>query len=269
MSDQAPPKSKSDPIWIWGLPLAPVTAGQLLRGVEDLIGAREPSYFITANLNYAMLTDRNDDLREINRHAAYVVADGMPLVWASRWRGTPLPERVAGSDFLFMLCKMAAERGHRLFLLGGEPGVAELAMTRLRERYPALQVVGVESPPFRPLSAEEHEAMIERVRAARPEILLVAFCQPKGGRWIFANYRTLGVPICVQVGASLDFAAGKVNRAPRWLQIIGLEWAYRMALEPRRLAGRYLDNAVFMLRCCLGAAGSSTAESPGSGSADG
>lgn len=237
-----------EPVWVLGLPLAPLTNAQLPAMVGALVEARTPSYFITANLNYAMLTDRHADLRAINREAAFLVADGMPLVWASRRMSTPLPERVAGSDFLFAVCELAADRGYRIFMLGGAPGVGEAARANLEARYPGLQVVGVESPPYRTLSDDEHRALFDRIREARPDLLLVAFGQPKGERWIFDNYRALGVPVSVQVGASLDFAAGRVRRAPRWVQKIGMEWAYRLALEPRRLAGRYARNGVFLMK---------------------
>jgi N-acetylglucosaminyldiphosphoundecaprenol N-acetyl-beta-D-mannosaminyltransferase len=245
--DNIVPPPRFGPVWIWGLPLAPLTSAQLLEAIAERIDAKAPSYFITANLNYAMLTDRHEDLREINRRAAWIVADGMPLVWASRWRGTPLPERVAGSDLIFALCNLAAERGYRVFLLGGAPGVGEAAAANLRLRSPRLQIVGVEAPPFREPTEAENAALVGRIRATRPDILLVAFGQPKGERWIFAHQEALGVPVCAQVGASLDFAAGRVRRAPRWVQQAGLEWAFRLALEPRRLAGRYVSNGLFLL----------------------
>jgi N-acetylglucosaminyldiphosphoundecaprenol N-acetyl-beta-D-mannosaminyltransferase len=194
-----------------------------------------------------MLTNADLHLQAINAQAAFVLADGAPLVWGSRWRGSPLPERVAGSDLIFDLCRRAAFNGYRIFLLGGEAGVAERAAEVLSERYTGLCIVGTESPPFRALSAEEHVALLDRIRAARPDLLFIAFGQPKGEFWIAAHLETLGVPVCVQVGASLDFAAGRVRRAPRRLQKLGLEWAYRMWLEPSRLAPRYARNARFLL----------------------
>jgi N-acetylglucosaminyldiphosphoundecaprenol N-acetyl-beta-D-mannosaminyltransferase len=241
----SPPESRT--IRALGLPLAPLTAVQVLERVDELIRARTPAYFITANLNYAMLSSRHDDLREVNRHAAFILADGMPLVWMARWRGTPLPQRVAGSDLIFDLSELAAHRGYRVFLFGAAPGIARQAAANLEARFPSLQVVGVESPDLGALSEADHEALLDRIRATRPDILFVALGQPKGERWIFARYRELGVPVSVQVGASLDFVAGRVNRAPRILQRTGLEWVYRLALEPRRLTRRYLENGLFFL----------------------
>jgi N-acetylglucosaminyldiphosphoundecaprenol N-acetyl-beta-D-mannosaminyltransferase len=235
------------PIWIWGLPLAPLTLGGVLAKVEDLIAARKASYLVTANLNYAMLTSREARLSEVNRNATVVLADGMPLVWASRWRGTPLPERVAGSDLIFALSELAARKGYRLFLLGGEPGVAELAAQNLTSRFPGLVVAGTVSPPFRDLDATEMAQLIATVHDARPDLLIAAFGQPRGEIWLSEHHEALGVPVCIQMGASIDFAAGRVRRAPSWCQKTGLEWAYRLYLEPKRLGHRYFQNGLFFM----------------------
>ena len=234
--------------WIWGLPFDPLTYAQLLDGLDRLIASGGPGYLVTANLNYAMLTQQHPDLDAVNREAAFVVADGMPLLWAARWAGTPLPERLTGSDLIFKISELAAKRGYRLFLLGGAPGIAETAAVNLVAKYPGLEIAGTEAPPFRDLSEQEHAAMLERIKAKRPDILLLAFSQPKGERWVHANYQALGVPISIQVGASLDFAAGRVKRAPRWMQKTGLEWFFRLMQEPRRLVGRYYRNGLFLLR---------------------
>jgi N-acetylglucosaminyldiphosphoundecaprenol N-acetyl-beta-D-mannosaminyltransferase len=233
------------PVSVWGLPLAPWTFQQTLDEIERLIDRGEPGYFITANLHYAMLTARQPELACVNRDARFLGADGMPLVWASRWRTRCLPERVTGADLVPALCGLAAERGYRVFLLGGAPGVGQQAAAALRQRWPNLAIVGIEAPPFRGLSRAENAELVARIRAVRPDILLVAFGQPRGELWIAANYQALRVPVCVQVGASLDFLAGKVRRAPRWLQMIGLEWTYRLLREPRRLWLRYAANALF------------------------
>jgi N-acetylglucosaminyldiphosphoundecaprenol N-acetyl-beta-D-mannosaminyltransferase len=237
-----------DPVWVWGVPLAPLTLAETVTAVGGLVENGQPTYFVTANVHYAMLTDKGPDLRALNAHAAFILADGAPLVWASRWYGSPLPERVAGADLIFELSADAARNGYRLFFLGGVEGVAAEAARRLRVRYPQLQIVGTESPPFRQLTEEERSALIARIRAARPDILFVAFGQPKGERWIAQHFLKLGVPVSVQIGASLDFAAGRVHRAPRWMQKAGLEWAFRLMLEPRRLFVRYVQNAWFIVR---------------------
>ncbi len=237
-----------DPVWIWGVPFVPWTMEQTIAAIDELIAVRRPAFFITANVNYAMLTDETADLRTINARAAFILADGAPIVWASRWADTPLPERVAGSDLIFRLSEHAARKGHRMFFVGGAEGVAEEAAGRLVSLYPGLQIVGVECPPFREVTAEEEAALVRRIRDAQPDLLFVAFGQPKGERWLIRHLEELNVPVSVQVGASLDFAAQRVSRAPRWMQKTGLEWAFRLLLEPNRMLGRYTRNAWFIVR---------------------
>jgi N-acetylglucosaminyldiphosphoundecaprenol N-acetyl-beta-D-mannosaminyltransferase len=239
------------PVWVWGIPFAPFSLTEAIVAVDSLIESGRPAYFITANTHYAMLTEMDAGLRAINARAAFIVADGAPLVWASRWQGFPLPERVAGSDLIYELSAMAAKKGYRLFLLGGADGVAEEAARRLSIRYPGLQIVGTECPPFRELTDNEEDALIARIRSTQPDILFVAFGQPKGERWIDRHLAKLGVPVSVQVGASLDFAAGRVRRAPHWMQKAGLEWAFRLGLEPTRLFARYFRNAWFIMNMVI------------------
>jgi N-acetylglucosaminyldiphosphoundecaprenol N-acetyl-beta-D-mannosaminyltransferase len=239
------------PVWVWGLPLAPLNFAEALAHTERLIRERVPRYVITANLHYAMLTAHEPRLDAVNRGAAFIVADGMPLVWASRLQPRRLPERVTGSDMVPALCSLAAARGYRVFFLGGAPDVAADLGPRLQERFHGLQVAGIEAPPFRPLTAVEQAELFDRIRAARPDLLFVAFGQPKGELWIAEHHRTLGVPVSIQVGATVDFLAGRVPRAPRWQQRLGLEWVYRLYQEPGRLARRYLDNGLFALRMAV------------------
>jgi exopolysaccharide biosynthesis WecB/TagA/CpsF family protein len=250
-SPPPPPGEGFEPVRVCGLPLAPFTLAQTVDAIDGLIKAGGPHYVITANVHYAMLAERDPTLAAVNEKAAFLVADGMPLVWASRLKRRRLPERVTGADLFPALCARAAGRGYRVFLLGGEPGVAEEAGKRLCGRYPGLQVVGVESPPFRPLEPGEHAALVARVRAARADLLFVAFGQPRGERWLAENVAALGVPVSMQVGAALDFAAGRVPRAPRLLQRVGLEWAFRLYQEPGRLLLRYAANALFLPRLLL------------------
>ena len=232
---------------VWGLPLAPFTFAQTLDHIDQLIQSGKPHYFITANIHYAMLAEKDPDLAAVNAKAAFIVADGMPLVWASVLKRRPLPERVTGADLFPALCARAEARGYRVFLLGAAPGVAAEAATRLLACHKGLQVVGVESPPFRELKPDEHADLAGRIRA-RPDLLFVAFGQPKGERWLAEHMAELGVPVSVQVGAALDFMAGRVRRAPRLIQKLGLEWAYRLYCEPRRLFLRYITNGLFVLR---------------------
>jgi N-acetylglucosaminyldiphosphoundecaprenol N-acetyl-beta-D-mannosaminyltransferase len=216
--------------------------------IGNLIVMGRPRHIIAANTHYVMLSNRDSELRSINSRAAFIVADGVPLLWASRLGGSPLPERVAGSDLLFEFSAMAAAKGYRLFFLGGAEGVAQLAATRLNALYPGLQVVGTICPPFGEWTAEEESDMIAHVRSARPDFLVVALTMPRADRWLAANLETLDVPVVFNGGAALDFAAGRIRRAPRWIQKLGFEWAFRLWLEPRRLWGRYQQDALFLAR---------------------
>ena len=241
-----------EPVVVWDLPLTPFTFAETLDAVDRLIASGRPHYFITANLHYAMLTASDPRLRTVNQEAAFLVADGKPLILASRRTCRPLPERVTGADLVPALCERAAIKGYGVFLLGGSPGVAEDASRALTVRFPGLRIVGTESPPFRPATAEEHAALVARIRQARPDILFVAFGQPKGEVWLAEHVRELGVPACVQVGASLDFVAGRVKRAPRLVQAAGMEWAWRIGTDPRRLGPRYAADAAFAIKALLG-----------------
>jgi N-acetylglucosaminyldiphosphoundecaprenol N-acetyl-beta-D-mannosaminyltransferase len=235
-------------VWAFGIPLAPLTMAGTVEAIYTLIDVGKPAYVITANTHYAMLSEKDPELRVINEDAAFIIADGAPLVWAARWTSRPLPERVAGSDLIFELSAEAARKQSRLFLLGGAKGIADEAARRLCARFPGLKVVGTACPTLQELTEGEEKALIARINTARPDILLVAFGQPKGERWIHRHLHELGVPISIQVGASLDFAAGMIRRAPRWMQKSGLEWTFRLALEPKRLFWRYACNASFILR---------------------
>ena len=181
----------------------------------------------------------------------------MPLLWAARLLGKPLPEKVSGSDFVPPLLERAAERGWRVYLIGGAPGVAALARDKLLERMPSLQVVGVDAPRIEPGDAPElRDPIVERIRAASPDIVLVALGAPKQEIWIDEVRDTLRPAVLLGVGASLDFVAGTAVRAPRWMSNAGLEWLFRLNSEPRRLLRRYLvrdPKFLFILGRALGA----------------
>ncbi|MCC6509435.1 MAG: WecB/TagA/CpsF family glycosyltransferase [Pirellulaceae bacterium] len=223
----------------------------VIERADKIIAARECRYFITANLNYLMLSSQHLDLGQINTDADLNIADGFPIVWRSRLTFRRLPGRVAGSDLILELARLSAERGYRMFFLGAAPGVAQKAAEKLQEMFPELQVAGTCAPPFRTLSDAEQNELHEHIRSSRPDILLVAFGQPKGERWIHDHHQKLGVPLSIQLGASFDFLAGTARRAPTIWQFLGCEWLYRSICEPKRLAPRYLRNIAFLLRSLL------------------
>lgn len=236
---------------VWGTQFASLTMQQVVDLADRIVRRGVPEYFVTANLNYLMLTEQHPRLAEINRASAAVIADGHPIVLRSRCSESPLPGRVAGSDLIIELSRLAAANGYRMFFLGAAPGVAQAAADRLKERFPDLQIAGCCSPPFRQLSTTEHDQLLQEIRQSRPDILLVAFGQPKGETWIADHRRQLGVPLSIQLGASFDFLAGTARRAPRGWQRCGCEWLYRALSDPRRLAPRYAMNVLYLLKLLI------------------
>jgi N-acetylglucosaminyldiphosphoundecaprenol N-acetyl-beta-D-mannosaminyltransferase len=238
-------------VWVWGVPISRVTLADAITVIDQLVESGRPHFVVTANLHYAMLSASDQRLRINNEKAALILPDGMPLVWASRWRSQPLPERVTGSDLLPMLCARLAKCGYGIYLLGAAPGVATEAAKRMIASYPGLRIVGVQSPPFRELSDIEQQSLVDEIRNAKPHLLVVAMGQPKGEYWVADWYERLGVPVVIQVGAAIDFAAGRISRAPWWMQRAGLEWCYRFMREPFRLGGRYAANTWFAMTMLL------------------
>jgi N-acetylglucosaminyldiphosphoundecaprenol N-acetyl-beta-D-mannosaminyltransferase len=214
-------------------------AGALAR-IDDFVAAGTPHHIVTANVDYLRLTGQVPGFRNIINTADLVVPDGMPLLWGSRLLGDPLPERVTGVDLLVACAGLAAAKGYRIFLLGAGPGVAEEAACVLRTRHPGVRVVGTYAPPMRPLTPGDDDTMVRVIQEMQPDLLFVAFGAPKQDQWIRAHLDRLAVPVCMGVGGAFDLLAGRVKRAPVWMQHAGLEWLYRITQEPRRLWPRYV-----------------------------
>ena len=239
-------KIQRDLVRVWNTPFDRVTMQESIDRIGELVNRREPSYVITANLNYVMLNNKENDLADVTEQAALVVADGNPIVMRAKLGDKQLPERVAGSEMIYHLADAAAKNGWSIYFLGGEEGVAEICANRLTEMYPGMKIAGVESPPFRVLTEQEQLQQDARIQTSGADILLVAFGQPKGEKWIADNHKRLGVPVSIQLGASFDFVAGNIMRAPKFWQAIGMEWFYRMVNDPRRLVKRYAANGAFL-----------------------
>jgi N-acetylglucosaminyldiphosphoundecaprenol N-acetyl-beta-D-mannosaminyltransferase len=197
---------------------------------------------VTVNMDFLSIAERSPHFRALINSADLAVADGMPLVWLARLRGTPLAERVAGVELVDESCRLAAESGHGVFLLGAAPGVAQIAGERLKARHPGLRVVGTYSPPQGTLKRREDEHIVRMIREASPGFLFVALGAPRQDQWIQSHLAELNVPVAMGVGCVFDVLAGVSRRAPVWMQTAGLEWAYRLGREPRRLWRRYIVN---------------------------
>ncbi|MGA6163474.1 WecB/TagA/CpsF family glycosyltransferase [Amycolatopsis magusensis] len=238
------------------LHIAPLTEIELV----DLVGTAwtrgAGGWIVTANVDISRAAARHPELAELIGEADLVVADGMPLVWAARLAGDHLPERVTGSSLVFSLSAAAAAAGRSLYLLGGEPGVPEAAADALSTRYPALKVAGTHSPAFGfERDPAQRADVVDRVRSANPDLVLVGLGFPKQERLIRELREVHPDAWYVGCGAGIPMAAGEFSRAPEQLQRLGGEWLHRLALEPKRLARRYfVDDAPFALRLLAGAA---------------
>lgn len=236
------------PVVLLGVPFHRLTMEGTLAWIGEAIRRREPRFIATANVDFAAQASRDVELQRLLLSADLVLCDGTPLVWASRWMNAPLPERVPGSDLVPRICETAEEKGWRLYFLGADAGVLDEARRRLLEKHPRLQIAGMESPPYKPLSDFDNAGINLRIRQARADILLVAFGCPKQEKWIGMNLHEHGVPVSIGIGATFDFLAGKFSRAPGWAGALGVEWLYRLAQEPKRLGGRYLFDLMFFAR---------------------
>ena len=202
----------------------------------------KPHAVFTGNLDHMAQLQKDTDFQNAYADADLILADGMPLVWLSRIgpSGHRLTERVTGSDLFWELGEASAQTGLRLFFLGGADGAADGAAEAVRKRFPGANIVGTYCPPRATFETDGEQAKIhDIVRAARPDVLLVALGAPKQEKWIMHNKALLQVPVCVGVGGSFEMASGIIKRAPRWMQKSGLEWSYRLTQEPTRLWRRY------------------------------
>ncbi|MGI5286817.1 WecB/TagA/CpsF family glycosyltransferase [Nonomuraea polychroma] len=236
-----------------------VTEEQVVQWVAAALEAGRGGRIVTPNIDICRIAAADPALKDLVSSADLVVADGMPLVWAARLLGTPLPGRVTGADLLWALSRLAARRGWPVYVLGGGPeDVAQRAVGALTSRFPRLRVCGAYAPPFGfDASPEGRELVRRRVVAARPKLVFVGLGFPRQDRLIADLRKELPGTWFLGCGAAIAFAAGTVPRAPEWMRRAGLEWAFRLATEPGRLARRYLvDDLPFAARLlgrCLAA----------------
>jgi N-acetylglucosaminyldiphosphoundecaprenol N-acetyl-beta-D-mannosaminyltransferase len=224
---------------VTGVRVDAITMQEAVSRLKAWIGDGGQSEYVAVTGMHGISEALKDpNFREILKQAGLVVPDGMPLVWLARWHNRPLRRRVTGSELMETFCRETGSK-YRHFFYGGAPGVAEGLARVLGERY-GIVVAGVYVPPFRPLTQDEERELEDAVKAAAPDILWVGLSTPKQERWMHAHRNTLRVPVMLGVGAAFDMGSGKLKRAPVWMQNAGLEWFYRMAVEPRRLWRRYL-----------------------------
>ena len=227
-----------------------LTMDEALKKIDELIQEDRNAFVVTPNVDHIIQLERGGKLVDAYNQADLILTDGKPLIWISKWYRTPIKEKISGSDLFPRLCKMAAQKGYKMFFLGAADGVAAKAAENLKRKYKGLQVVGTYSPPK---GFEKDKNEMRKIRAlikkAEPHILIVALGCPKQEFFILHNREKLGVPISLGLGASIDFEAGNIKRAPKWMADHGFEWLYRITQDPKRLAKRYLvdDTKIFRL----------------------
>ena len=226
-----------------------VSFTEALTRIGDLVTSGAGGAVFTPNVDHLVTAERDDHFRRAYRRADLVVADGTPVIWAARAVGTPLPQKVSGSDLVIPVSQAAARNGWRVYLIGGGPGVAAEAAARLRGMH-GTNVVGVDDPRVSPAGVAVGEtAVLDRIHRAGAQVVLVGFGAPKQELWIERVRDELAPAVLLAVGAGIDFVAGTQRRAPRWMSRVGLEWFFRLVREPRRLWRRYLvnDPAILLL----------------------
>jgi N-acetylglucosaminyldiphosphoundecaprenol N-acetyl-beta-D-mannosaminyltransferase len=244
------------PVSLAGLAFSRLTEAEVVSRIIDGCDQGAGGWVVTPNVDICRAVSRDGSLRRLVGGASLVVPDGMPLVWASRLRRSPLPERVAGGSLIFSLTEAAAARGYPVYLLGGAPGVPQQAAVRLRERYPGLLVAGTDAPlPGFDADPGQLAAIRDRIAAAGPAIVYVGMGFPKQERLIATLAPSFPATWFLGCGAAIGYAAGTLPRPPLWMRKAGLAWLFRLRNEPRRLFRRYLiEDAPFALALLTAAA---------------
>jgi N-acetylglucosaminyldiphosphoundecaprenol N-acetyl-beta-D-mannosaminyltransferase len=217
---------------------------------QHVLSSTKPEYIVTPNADHILKLQKDPLFQKVYQHAFLVVPDGVSMLWAASFLGTPLKGRVNGTDLFERLCDIAEQEQFKVFFLGGLPGAAEGAADVLKNRHPALSIVGTYRPPIgQELEAAESARTRSIIQAAKPDLLFVGFGAPRQEYWMYANYQEIAVPISIGIGGSFDVVSGMISRSPKWMQRAGLEWLFRLMAEPRRLWKRYiLGNPLFLYR---------------------
>ena len=217
-----------------------LTMAETLNEIDKLIQKKNCSYVVTPNVDHIVRLEKDVELQKVYKNASLILTDGKPLIWISKWYKTPIKEKISGSDLFPRVCQLAANKNYTMYLLGAAEGVADTAVRNLMKKYPGLNIVGTYSPPF---GFEKNEQEMNKIKTqiqdVHPDILIVGLGCPKQEKFMYYHCKELGVPISFGLGASIDFEAGNIKRAPKWMSNHGLEWLYRFSKEPKRLFKRY------------------------------
>lgn len=222
-----------------------LTMSEAIAETDRLIRERKHSYVVTPNMDHIVLMEKDELFKEIYDNADLILTDGKPLLWIAKKQGTPIKEKISGSDFFPEMCKLAVKNGYKIYILGAAEGVADKAARVLAENYKGLQIVGTYSPPIGfEKNKEEVARIISGINSSEADILAVALGSPKGEKFIYSIRDSISVSISISIGATIDFIAGNVKRSPKWMSDAGLEWLYRITQDPGRLIKRYWNDAI-------------------------
>lgn len=226
---------------VLGVRLDAVQIAEVIREIQAWIAGRKMGRFIAvANTHVVMEAQQDSSFKKLINSADLCVPDGMPLIWCGRLKGHSLARRVYGPELMLTFCRETSAKGYRHFLYGGAPEVTAELMKQLEQSCPGIFFAGAYSPPFRPLTREEDDEVVERINRAKPDVLWVGLGCPKQERWIHEHRERLTVPVMLAVGQAFDLLSGRKKPAPAWMGEHGLEWLFRLLQEPRRLWRRYL-----------------------------
>lgn len=226
-----------------------LTMSETLNEIDKLIQKKICSYVVTPNVDHIVRLEKDEELQKVYKNASLILTDGKSLIWISKWYKTPIKEKISGSDLFPRVCQLAANKNYTMYLLGAAEGVADTAARNLMKKYPGLNIVGTYSPPF---GFEKNEQEMNKIKAqiqdVHPDILIVGLGCPKQEKFMYYHCKELGVPISFGLGASIDFEAGNIKRAPKWMSNHGLEWLYRFSKEPKRLFKRYFVDDIKIIQ---------------------
>jgi N-acetylglucosaminyldiphosphoundecaprenol N-acetyl-beta-D-mannosaminyltransferase len=241
---------------VLGVDISAVNMQMAVHQIEQWIQRRERNFVCITGVHGVMESQSDPLLKRIHNVAGMVTPDGMPMVWVNKLRGNSHVSRVYGPDLMLEICSLSLRRGWKHFFYGGGEGVAELLAQKLQQRFPGLAVAGTYCPPFRPMTPEEDQQVVQTINSSGADIVWVGLSTPKQEYWMHSHLGRLNAPVMVGVGAAFDFHAGLKSQAPRWMQQSGLEWFYRLLSEPGRLWKRYLkNNPLFIWNLLLQATG--------------
>lgn len=220
-----------------------------LEAIDSLVSQDKKSYIVAVNVDVIVKIEDDPYLKKIIDNAELVLVDGKPLQWIAKYQGNPIKEKISGSDLVPLLLKQASDKGQSVFIIGGKDGIAQKAKSNIEKSNPKIKIVGTYAPP---LGFEKNQKELDKINLmisdCHPDILIACFGCPKQEKWIYENYLKYEAKLSVCAGATVDFLAGNVKRAPKWISNIGFEWFYRFLQEPKRLFRRYFVDDVKILK---------------------